>query len=126
MPKLPHPLLLPLGGLIYGLLEVLWRGYTHWTMVLLGGLCFYLLAVIGRYSRLPLHLTAVPCAYVITGLELLCGCVVNLGLGWNVWDYSQQPLNLWGQICFPFLGYWYLLSLIALPFSRVLLQQLQK
>lgn len=28
-----------LGGAAYGLLETLFRGYTHWTMVLTGGAC---------------------------------------------------------------------------------------
>ena len=28
------------GGLLYGLIEILWRGWTHWSMVLCGGLCF--------------------------------------------------------------------------------------
>ena len=32
-------LFLFVGGISYGLLELLWRGRTHWTM-LLGGVCF--------------------------------------------------------------------------------------
>ena len=104
-------LLIPLGGTAYGLIEVLWRGHTHWTMLLLGGLCFYIMAQIGSISALPLYLRAVPCAYCITILEFLTGCIVNLLLGWNVWDYSTQPFNFMGQICLPYLGYWYLLSI---------------
>lgn len=116
--KLQDSLLIPLGGTVYGLIEILWRGHTHWTMLLLGGFCFYILAQIGTHLQLPLYLTAVPCAYLITGLEFLTGCVVNLLLGWNVWDYSAQPLNLLGQICLPYLGYWYLLSIPALIIAR--------
>ena len=29
-----------IGGVTYAMIEIMWRGNTHWTMVLLGGLCF--------------------------------------------------------------------------------------
>ncbi len=124
MKKSIDSLLIPLGGTAYGLVEVLWRGHTHWTMVLLGGLCFYSMAQIACRLTLPTHLAAVPCAYLITGLEFLTGCVVNLMLDWNVWDYSKQPLNIMGQVCFPYLGYWYLLALLAIPVARKLKKNL--
>ena len=41
-------------------------------------------------------------SFVVTGIEFVSGCIVNLWLGWNVWDYSHLPLNLLGQICLPF------------------------
>ena len=41
------------GGLLYGLIEILWRGWTHWSMVLCGGLCFLVMYLI---SGLPLCL----------------------------------------------------------------------
>ena len=34
------------GGLLYGLIELLWRGWTHWSMLLCGGLCFTLMYAI--------------------------------------------------------------------------------
>ena len=52
-------------------------------------------------------------AIVITTLEFLCGYIVNLWLGWNVWDYSNMPLNLFGQICLPFTALWFFLSAVA-------------
>ena len=122
--KAPTALLIPFGGTAYGLIEVLYRGHTHWTMLLLGGLCFYLLSCFAEL-HLPLPLAAVPCAYLITGLEFLTGCLVNLLLHWNVWDYSAQPLNLLGQVCFSFLGMWYLLSIPGLALARYLKKQLQ-
>jgi len=33
-----HILRWVLGGMLYGLLEIVWRGYTHWTMMLLAAL----------------------------------------------------------------------------------------
>lgn len=122
----PDRLLIPLGGAAYGLVEILYRGYTHWTMVLLGGVCFYLMAKIGQGLKAPLWRAAVPCAYVITGLEFLTGCVVNLWLGWQVWDYSSLPLNLLGQVSITFLGLWYLLSIPALGAALALSYRLKQ
>ena len=33
------------GGVSYLLVEMAYRGYTHWTMLLVGGTCFVLLGV---------------------------------------------------------------------------------
>ena len=51
---------------------------------------------------------------IITVLEFITGCIVNLWLGWNVWDYSNLPLNLLGQICLPFSILWYFISAIGI------------
>ena len=99
------------GALGYGGIEMLWRGRTHWTMLMLGGICFlcvYCIAVSSQFS-LPGKWTL--CTFSITSLEFLCGIVVNLRLGWNVWDYSIMPGNLLGQICPLYALYWFLLSI---------------
>lgn len=109
------------GGTAYALIEILWRGYTHWSMLLLGGLCFVLIEKLQkRFARQPVWKTAVLCALLITTLEFFTGCVVNLLLGWQIWDYSTMPLNLLGQVSFTFLGMWYLLSIPAIHVARVL------
>ena len=36
------------GGTIYGMIEMLSRGYTHWTMGVLGGICFICLGLINE------------------------------------------------------------------------------
>ena len=97
------------GGLLYALLELAWRGWTHWTMVLCGGLCFSLMYLISRAGlpRLPKYILS---AAVITAVEFLTGCLVNLRLGWAVWDYSDLPYNLLGQVCPQFLLLWFVLS----------------
>ena len=33
------------GGCLYVVLELLWRGRSHWTMFLLGGVCFVLIGL---------------------------------------------------------------------------------
>jgi uncharacterized membrane protein len=53
-------------------------------------------------------------ACIITILEFITGCIVNLYFKWNVWDYSHLPLNLLGQICLPFSIIWFFLSGIAI------------
>ena len=104
------------GGLLYIILELVWRGHSHWTMFALGGLCFALIGPINELIPwcMPLWKQALIGAAIITGLEFLTGCIVNLGLGWHVWDYSGMPLNLLGQICILYILLWIPVSLIAI------------
>ena len=104
------------GGLLYIILELVWRGHSHWTMFALGGLCFALIGLINELIPwcMPLWKQALIGAAIITGLEFLTGCIVNLGLGWHVWDYSGMPLNLLGQICILYILLWIPVSLIAI------------
>jgi len=88
-----------LGAVLYGALELLWRGRTHWTMLILGGVCFAVMYLIATRSTWPLLQKWISSAAVITALEFLAGAAVNIRLGWDVWDYSDQPFNLFGQIC---------------------------
>ncbi|MBQ9132710.1 MAG: hypothetical protein IJX62_09630 [Clostridia bacterium] len=106
------PLLLLTGGVLYYGLEIVYRGHSHWSMALCGGLCFWWLYGMNRaLSHLPLLLRALLSALLITAVELLAGCVLNLWLGMSVWDYRKMPLQLWGQICLPFSLLWFLLSI---------------
>ena len=104
------------GGTIYGMIEMLSRGYTHWTMGVLGGICFICLGLINELLswETPLVLQMLIGSTIITILEFITGCIVNLWLGWNIWDYSNLPLNLLGQICLPFSILWYFISAIGI------------
>ena len=42
-----------LGAGLYGLVEIIWRGWTHWTMLLCGGACFTFMYIISA-AALPL------------------------------------------------------------------------
>lgn len=99
-----------IGGLAYSLIEILWRGYTHWTMTLTGGFCMVMLMFISSLS-LSLPMKWLLGALSITAVEFAVGCVVNLALGWGVWDYSDLPLNLFGQVSLLFTLVWFLLSI---------------
>ena len=104
------------GATIYVIIENLYRGYSHWTMFLLGGICFIALGLINEVIpwNMPLLLQMFIGGVIITVLELITGCVVNLWLGWNVWDYSELPFNLWGQISLFSSIVWVGLSLVGI------------
>lgn len=101
-----------IGSLGYSLIEILWRGFTHWTMVLTGGLCFTLLYHLNnKLKRKPLIRKCILGAGLITLVEFMVGCIVNLWLKWNVWDYSRCRFNLCGQICLLYSSLWFLLCM---------------
>lgn len=109
-------LLFLIGGLIYFWLEVFWRGYSHWSMFLLGGLCFVLCGLINEVVpwEMPLPLQMLISAIIITVLEFFTGCIVNLWLGWQVWDYSKLHFQLLGQISLKSSIVWFLLSSVGI------------
>ncbi len=106
-------LLFLIGGIMYVLLEIFFRGHTHWSMFILGGACFVVIGLLNEY-KIPWHWCllrqAVVSACIITIFEFLTGCIVNLWLGWQVWDYSNLPFNLLGQVCLYFFLLWIPLS----------------
>lgn len=110
-----------IGGLTYMSIEILWRGHTHWTMGVLGGVCFALIGLLDEVQdHPPMLLQMVQGAAIVTGLELIVGLIVNRWLGWNVWDYSDVPLNLWGQVCLPFTVAWFFLSALSVWLENAL------
>lgn len=100
------------GGVLYGLLETLWRGHTHWTMMLLAaGLCVPLdLANEHMSWDIPLILQSALGGLTVTAAELIAGLILNVWLGLGIWDYSSLPGNLWGQICVQYAALWCLLA----------------
>jgi uncharacterized membrane protein len=108
------------GALGYGALEMLWRGRTHWSMLLLGGVCFVWIYWISNRLHCALWKRWLLCGGAITVLEFLCGCLVNLRLGWAVWDYSGERWNLLGQICPRFALFWLLLSVPCCALARLI------
>jgi uncharacterized membrane protein len=103
-------------GSIYALIEIAFRGHTHWTMAILGGLCGILIGSINEY--LPWEMSIIKQgligAGIVTVLELIFGIILNIILQLGIWDYSHMPCNLWGQICLPFSIAWFFLSFVAI------------
>ncbi len=108
-----------LGSILYGLTEILWRGWTHWTMLLCGGICFTLMYLVSG-SELSLVKKWLLSTCIITTVEFVAGCIVNLRLHWQVWDYSSLPFNLLGQICPRFILMWFALSIPGVALCTLL------
>lgn len=105
------------GGVGYGLIELLWRGRTHPSMVLTGGACFVIIWGINSLWRgRPLLLRCAACAFFITAVEFGIGMLVNRLLHMSVWDYSGERFHLLGQICPKYTFLWFMLSL---PLSMI-------
>ena len=118
---LQHIVIAVIGGLTYMGIEILWRGHTHWTMGVLGGVCFVLIGLLDEWQdHPPLWLQMVQGAVLVTALELITGLIVNRWLGWNVWDYSDMPGNLWGQVCPQFAAAWLVLSWAAVKLENLM------
>ena len=112
---LKHAVLALCGGCVYFLIEMAWRGHSHWTMAVLGGVCFVLIGDINEFIpwNMPLILQGAIGSGIVTVLELVSGIILNLWLGLGIWDYSNMPFNLLGQICLPFSPPWVALPLVA-------------
>lgn len=112
-----HSGLFLFGGICYGLLEILWRGKTHWSMLLTGGACFLaLFKLFERAEKLPLKIKCAAGGAVITGFEFVSGCIFNRLLKLNVWDYSKNRFNIKGQICALYSCLW---TLLCIPVSFI-------
>ena len=116
-----HSLVFLIGAFLYSIIEIIYRGYTHWSMAILGGLC--LLIMYRHFTTHPDTSIFRKClfgAFTITALEFVTGCIVNLWLGWNVWDYSDLYMNLFGQVCLMFSTAWYFITIPAVFLCRFL------
>lgn len=103
------------GAVGYTLLEMLWRGHSHWSMAAAGGIS--LLALSKTFHKLaaaPIYFKSIVGGVIITMIEFCFGAVFNLGLGMHVWDYSGVRGNILGQICPVYTVLW---CLICAPVS---------
>ena len=108
--KIENIAVFALGNIGYGFLELLWRGRTHWTMMITGGICLLTLYRMEQHWKQEmLVFRCIKGAVLITCIEFLIGILVNRIMKWNVWDYSRAPGNLLGQICPLYFLFWYFL-----------------
>lgn len=109
-------------GTLYFFLEVIWKSLNgrpetiSWTMLLLA---IFLAIPLERFgAELPwdmsLFVQALICTGAITAAEFCAGCVLNLWLNLNIWDYSSMPGNLLGQICPQFIVLWFFLAVFII------------
>lgn len=110
-----------IGAVIYFEIELNYRYFAgtlpvHWSMPILGGICFILIGGLNEWLPwdMPLPLQSFIGSVVATVAEFISGCIVNIWMGWDVWDYSNIPFNLLGQICLPFCLAWILVATVAI------------
>lgn len=102
-----------MGYFSYSLVEIVMRGYTHWTMCLTGGIVMTMLYAINSRRTMTLMKSCALGSLLITAIELSVGIYDNIIMHWNVWDYSDMPFNFLGQICIPFSAFWFVLCIPA-------------
>lgn len=104
------------GGFTYFIIEILFRGYSHVSMFILGGICFIIIGCLNEFYTWDMSLISQMflSSIFITILEFITGIIVNKVLCLNVWDYTNQPYNLYGQICLLFTNLWFFLSLAGI------------
>ena len=104
-------------GVMYVAMETVFRGYSHPSMLIVGGLCGVLVGAINQHPRFynaPVVLQSIVGAVIVLAVEFLAGCVLNLWLGLDVWDYTGQPGNILGQVCPLFGLLWFLIMPLAI------------
>lgn len=108
-----------IGGLGYGLIEIIWRGYTHISMLFAGGICFNIFSVIGkRFTKKQWLKIFLIGSLAVTAVEFVFGVIFNIILRKKVWDYSNMPLNILGQICPLYSFFWGILCLFFVPLAK--------
>ena len=86
-------LLFLFGGWTYVLLELLFRGRSHYSMFLAGGTCLLLVGHLNRVKpKLPPFFRALAGAGIITMVELLTGLPMEISKE-DALDYSFSAMN---------------------------------
>ena len=117
---IPYSVIFLVSGFIYTMLELMWRGRTHWTMFLCAGLCGLVMANINN-NLLEFNTDFLEQVFVsalcCTTFEFLFGIIFNGDF--SIWDYR----GLWGtihvlgdQVNILFFGIWIIISFFSLLF----------
>lgn len=115
-------ILFAIGGFTYNIIELIFRGYTFFSMFIVGGLCF---TAIGQINEaypwdMPLISQMAISSVIVTVVEFCCGIILNMAMGLHVWDYSDMPYNFCGQVCLIFSIGWFFLSAVAIILDDVI------
>lgn len=106
-------------GAAYVALETVFRGYSHPSMLIVGGLCGVLVGTINQrpgFFRAPVIVQAVIGALIVLAVEFVSGCILNLWLGWGFGITATSRGMCWGRFArrSAFCGF----SLCPLRFGR--------
>lgn len=105
-----------IGGFTYVIIEMLYRGHSHWSMFIVSAVAFISIGLINEFISWDMKLwkQMLIGSGIVTVLEFISGYILNIKLGWLIWDYSNVPFNIMGQICLPFSIAWLFISFIAI------------
>ena len=109
-------ILLIYGGVIYYFIELIYRGFSHQSMILVGGICFVFIGLSNeRYTyEMSLVKQMIISSIIVTVIEFVAGLILNVWLKLYIWDYSKLSFNLLGQISLQTSVMWFFLSLPAI------------
>ena len=110
------------GGSVYIEIELLYRGYTHWSMFVLAGIVFITVGWMNECIfdwHTQFGWQVLIATLWATGLEYACGMILR-HFGLQVWDYSNVPLNVDGLICVPFMFVWAVLMIVAIVIDDII------
>ena len=110
------------GGSVYIEIELLYRGYTHWSMFVLAGIVFVTVGWMNECIfdwHTQFGWQVLIATLWDTGLEYTCGVILR-HFGLQVWDYSNVPLNVDGLICVPFMFIWAVLMVVAIVVDDII------
>lgn len=107
------------GGFGYCTLEIIWRGRTHYSMFFAGAIVLTLFYFISQNINISFWKKCFFGMIIISVIEFVFGVVFNIILREHVWDYSNLPLNLFGQICLPFCVLWFILSAVIFKILEI-------
>ena len=100
-----------LGAVAYVSIELVFRGHSHISMALAGGICMLILQLMFSAKKFSLFGKCLMSMAVITAVEFIFGLIVNLWLKLDVWSYADRPLNIMGQICPLFSCCWFMMGI---------------
>ena len=81
--------LIAAGGSTYYLIEIWFRGFSHWTMFVLGGVALTFCSFQGEVMHWsePMWIQIIRAVLFLTSLEFMTGIICNKWLKIGIWDY---------------------------------------
>jgi uncharacterized membrane protein len=81
-------------------------------MLPVGGLCGVVIGAINQreaYYKMPIVWQTLIGTAAVLIIEFVSGYILNIKLGMHIWDYSNIPLNIMGQVSPRYAALWFFL-----------------
>lgn len=108
-----------LRGILVGFTGIKYATFAGWTslwMIFVGGFCGLFLGLMNEFEfsrKIPYYIRVILGVIIVFIIELLCGIVLNIFLKLEVWNYSNLPLNICGQISILYIPVWLFICPLA-------------